>query len=98
MTDTTPQTAVLEAPHVMEFPYTRSTAKSAGWQWRIPLQSRTGNGHVYCSEYLGDEEALDSLNADLDAEPMSEPNFLRFKAGVRRKPWDKKPPRTEIAP
>jgi tryptophan 7-halogenase len=70
-------------------PYTRSTAKTAGWQWRIPLQSRTGNGHVYCSEYVGDEEALDSLNADLDGEPISEPNFLRFKAGVRRKPWDK---------
>lgn len=70
-------------------PFTRSTAKTAGWQWRIPLQSRTGNGHVFCSEYLSDELALESLNADLDAEPISEPNLLRFKAGVRRKPWDK---------
>ncbi|HEY6126464.1 MAG TPA: tryptophan halogenase family protein [Steroidobacteraceae bacterium] len=70
-------------------PYTRATAKSAGWQWRIPLQSRTGNGHVYCSEYLSDEAALESLNSDLDGETISEPNFLRFRAGIRRKPWNK---------
>jgi len=53
------------------------------------LHSRTGNGHVYCSRFISDDEALASLDADLDHEPISEPNFLRFRAGVRRKPWDK---------
>ena len=70
-------------------PYTRATAKSAGWQWRIPLQSRTGNGHVYCSEFISDEEALESLNRDLDGPVTSEPNFLKFKAGVRKSPWNR---------
>ena len=70
-------------------PFTRATAKSAGWQWRIPLQSRTGNGHVYCSKFMDDDTALQSLYADLNSEPISEPNYLRFKAGIRKKPWNK---------
>lgn len=70
-------------------PYTRATAKDAGWQWRIPLQSRLGNGHVYCSNYISDEEALDTLNTGLDGKPISDPNFLRFTTGIRKKVWNK---------
>ena len=79
------QTETVAAP----VPYTKSSAHKAGWRWQIPLQHRVGNGLVYCSKYMSDDEAKSTLVQQVEGEPVNDARFIKFTPGKRRLGWNK---------
>ena len=70
-------------------PYTKAIAHEAGWRWRIPLQHRVGNGLVFCSDFMSDEDARALLLREIEGEPLFDPRLIRYKTGARRKVWNR---------
>jgi len=70
-------------------PYTRSIARESGWQWRIPLQNRTGNGLVFCDKYMTDDQAIDTLLNNIEGKTLNDPRVIKYTTGFRRKQWVK---------
>lgn len=70
-------------------PYTKATAHQSGWLWQIPLQHRTGNGFVYASDFISDDNAHQVLIDNVESNPLNDPKLIRFSAGKRKKAWYK---------